>query len=357
MLKSLSIIVLLFLGFKTCQVSSTQVLPKVDAPPKEQMLRGLNFVAPPNAFESNPMNDVKAINADWIAVIPYGFTRLGEAKVYFDTNRQWWGERSEGARETIRLAQEADINVVLKPQVYVPRSWTGDLDFNSDAEWSSWEVDYTNYILTFVQIAEEMNVKVFCIGTEFKIGAKKREAYWRSLIDQVRKVYKGKLIYAANWDSYTDVPFWDALDFVGINAYFPLDNSKTPSVETLKEAWIPHKKSIRNFYNRHKKPIVFTEYGYLSVDGTAYNTWELESKVQSLPINEQAQANAIQALLETFWEEPYWHGGFIWKWFPQMKGGEGYNTRDYTPQDKIAQGVLTEWYAKPIFLERGVKAE
>lgn len=336
------------LGFKTCQVSPSRVMPKVDAPPKEQMLRGLNFVAPPDAFNTNPMTDVKAVNADWIAVIPYGFTRVGEPKVYFDTNRQWWGERSDGAKETIRLAKEAGVNVVLKPQVYVPGSWTGDLEFNSEKEWISWESDYTDYILTFVKIAAEMEVPVFCIGTEFKIGARKRETYWRGLIQQVRSIYQGKLIYAANWDEYPDVPFWDALDYAGINAYFPLDNSKTPSIENLKEAWIPYKKNIRNFYNKHKKPVVFTEYGYLSVDGTAYNTWELEGKVKSLPINEQAQANAIQALLETFWEEPYWYGGFIWKWFPHMQGGEGYNSRDYTPQGKMAQEVLKRLYAQPI---------
>jgi len=346
MLKSL-FTTLVFISFlKSCDQATVTSMPEVDAPPKTQMLKGLNFVAPPKSFTTNPMEEVKAVNANWIAVIPYGYTIIGESKVYFNTDRQWWGEKEAGVRATIKLAKEAGLNIVLKPQVYIPRSWPGDLDFETDQEWEAWEADYTNYITTFATIAAELDVPAFCIGTEFKRSVKKREQYWRGLIKKVRSIYTGQLIYAANWDEYMYVPFWDALDFVGINAYFPLSPEKTPSVESLKKAWMPHKKAIRNFYNKTKKPIVFTEYGYLSVDGCAYNTWELEGKVRQLDINEAAQANAITALLASFWDEPYWYGGFIWKWFPNMKGGEGYNNRDYTPQGKTGQKALREWYAK-----------
>ncbi len=45
---------------------------------------------------------------------------------------------------------------------------------------------------------------------------------WRELIGQVRAVYGGPLSYAANFDQVEQVGFWDALDAVGVNAYFPL---------------------------------------------------------------------------------------------------------------------------------------
>lgn len=346
MFKTLLSTLFLLAFFKSCDQAAQINMPEVDAPPKTQMLRGLSFVAPPNPFPTNPMEAVKEVNADWITVIPYGFVK--ESKVYFNTNRQWWGERDEGVKETIRLAKLAGINIVLKPQIYIPGSWTGDLDYRTNEEWEEWEAGYTDYIMTFLKIAAEYDVPVFCIGTEFKIGVKKREQYWRGLIKKARAIYKGQLIYASNWDEYMDVPFWDALDYVGINAYFPLISEKTPSIEALKKAWAPHQKAIRNFYNKVKKPIVFTEYGYLSVDGCAYNTWELESKVEQLSINEVAQANAIQAILETFWDEPYWYGGFIWKWFPNMRGGEGYNNRDYTPQGKKGHEILKNIYARKL---------
>ena len=60
-------------------------------------------------------------------------------------------------------------------------------------------------------MAEEEKVDIFCIGTELEKFIEHRPAYWRELIAEVRKVYKGKLTYAANWDEYKRVPFWDAL--------------------------------------------------------------------------------------------------------------------------------------------------
>ncbi|MEM8523527.1 MAG: hypothetical protein AAGG68_02730 [Bacteroidota bacterium] len=309
-------------------------------------MEGLTFVAPPRVFPDNPMPPINDVGADWIAVVPYGFTQVGDPNVYYGSDRQWWGERMEGVEETIRLAEEHDINVMLKPQVYVPGSWTGELDFEREGNWKSWEEGYEKYILLMAEVAEKQSVELFCIGTEFKIGVQKREAFWRDLIAKVRAIYSGKLVYAANWDAYPLIPFWDALDYVGINAYFPLLPDETPRVKNLKKEWQPIFEEIKTFQKEVDRPIIFTEFGYLSVDGCAFNTWELEAKVKSLPINEQAQANAYQALFETFWKEDWWQGGFLWKWFPNMEGGEGYNSHDYTPQGKMGRETLKEWYSE-----------
>ena len=305
---------------------------------------GLSFVAPPRGFSSGPMAAVQQIGADWIAVIPYAYTRRGDASVHFNSKRQWWGERPEGIIETIRLANAAGVKVMLKPQVYFPGSWPGDLDFENDSDWESWEKDYHDYIMSFVHIADSMEVPLFCVGTEFKVSEQKRAPFWRKLIKEIRSQYKGKLTYAANWDCYDKVSFWDELDYVGIDAYFPLVNEKTPSHKTLIKAWQKHLNDIRSFHKKTKKPILFTEFGYLSVDGCAHNTWELEARVRELPINEKAQANALNALFTIFSQEDYWAGGFLWKWFPNMEGHEGYPSSDYTPQGKIGEGVIQKWY-------------
>lgn len=307
---------------------------------------GLNFVAPPQPFSQNPMLPVKDIGANWIAVIPYAYTRPNEPHVHYNSARwQWWGERPEGCEKTVDLAKEQGLQVMLKPQVYVPGSWTGSLDY-SEEDWEKWETTYEAYILPFAKMAAEKDVELFCVGTEFKIGAVKRAAFWRALIQKIRQVYHGKLVYAANWDEYEEVPFWQDLDYIGINAYFPLLNEKTPSKKALVDAWSPIANRIKIFAEKHQRPVIFTEFGYLSVDGCAYQTWELEKKIHQLPINEQAQANALHALFETFWPQHYWAGGFLWKWFPNMAGHEGYPAKDYTPQGKIAEENLKHWYSK-----------
>ena len=56
------------------------------------------------------------------------------------------------------------------------------------------------------------------------LNARRRihDAEWRALIVQIRGVYGGPLSYAANFDQVHEVGFWDALDAIGVNAYYPL---------------------------------------------------------------------------------------------------------------------------------------
>jgi len=309
-------------------------------------MAGINFVAPPTPFSKNPMPAIEAVGINWIAVVPFAYTRLGEAKVRFDSDRQWWGERREGTIETVRLAKAAGFKVMIKPQVYIPGSWPGGLDFKTDKRWEAWEKDYEKYIMTFAAIADSMDVELFCVGTEFKFSEQKREQFWRQLIKKVRAQFKGKLVYASNWDSYMDVPFWDALDYIGIDAYFPLVDKKDPSIEEIKKEWHKYFKAIKKLHLKTNRPVLFTEYGYLSVDRCTYNNWELEKDLRRHPINEQAQANALDALHAIFWEEPFYHGGFIWKWFPNLEDSRRSRSRGYTPQGKIGEEVLKKWYLR-----------
>jgi hypothetical protein len=312
---------------------------------KQAIMRGLSFVAPPDPFPTNPFPAVQAVGADWIAVIPFAYTRLGTPEVFYNQQKwQWWGERPEGCRETIQKAQAAGLKIMLKPQVYIPGGWPGGLDFEDEASWQAWEQSYEQYLLQFAIIAEELQVELLCIGTEFKLSSTKRPGFWRQLIEKVRDQYSGQLTYAANWDEYQAIEFWDELDYIGVDAYFPLVKVETPSVKSLIKAWKSPKREMQAVALQFKKPILFTEYGYLSVDGCTYNNWELEGEINSLNINEQAQANALEALFQAFWQEPYWQGGFLWKWFPNGEGHEGYAHKDYTPQGKMAEQTLKNWY-------------
>jgi len=317
------------------------------APPvfQEEKMNGLTFVAPPEPFPSDPMPAVKDVGASWIAVVPYAFTRMGVPNVRFnESGSHWWGERPEGVRETIRKAHQAGIKVMLKPQVYVPGGWTGALDFSSDADWEAWESTYRYYILYFAELAQAEQADLFCIGTEFNRAISKRPAYWHDLIQKIKEKYQGKLTYSANWDDWDRVPFWADLDYIGLGGYFPLVEAKTPTVEALKTAWRPIKARIAQFSADQHRPVLFTEFGYMSVDSCGWRNWELERGINDRSINEQAQANCYEALFATFRPEPWWAGGFLWKWFPNMRGHEGYPERDYTPQGKLGAATLRKWY-------------
>ncbi len=332
-----------FCSFLFCHVQC-QTAKRLNVSDK---IKGLTLVAPREPFKNEPMTEVKSVNAEWIAIVPYGFTRQGTPSVRYDgTGRQHWGELYEGIKVTIDSAHKAGLKVMLKPQIWVGGGWIGGLDFATDTEWTQWEKDYEKYILPFAKIADSMKVDLLCLGTEVKISATKRPAFWRDLIKKTRDIYKGKLVYAANWDEYNLVTFWNDLDYIGIDAYFSLVPKATPSVSELEKAWAPHINAVRSFQKKQNKPVLFTEFGYMPIDSCTYQSWEIEKRRKNMAINEVSQANAIDALFTVFWKENWWAGGFLWKWFPEVKATEGTQIKDYSPQGKKAIGVLQKWYEK-----------
>jgi hypothetical protein len=313
----------------------------------DRKIAGLTMVAPPRPFPTDPMPQIQLVGAGWIAAVPYAFTRPGEANVHYhaDGGGQWWGETPAGTAETILTAHRSGIKVMLKPQVYIPGGWTGALDFGTDQEWEQWEAGYTQYIMHMALIADTTHADLFCIGTEFNNAINKRTNYWRKLIVQIKTRYHGKLVYSSNWDDWESVPFWNDLDYIGLGGYFPLIEAETPTVEALCEAWRPIRDRLKKFSQQQNRPVLFTEFGYLSVSNCGWRNWELENGIKSRPINEQAQANCFDALFSTFFTESWWAGGFLWKWFPNGQGHEGYPERDYTPQGKLSETIIKKWYS------------
>lgn len=340
------LIFLLFSLLAGCKETEIPASTKASIPVvhKAEKIKGVSFVAPPRPFTADPMPVLNELGSNWVAVIPYAFTRQEvPALLYNHHNKQWWGERPEGIQKTIELARQNNLKVMLKPQVWIPRGWTGTLAFEAD-EWKNWEAGYEEYILTFAKMAETMDVELFCVGTEFRNHIEKRPDFWHQLIKKVREVYSGNITYAANWDDYQKVPFWDKLDFIGLNSYFPLVNKPTATTEEIQSAWQQWLNEIESFMSGQSTPLLFTEYGYLSVDNCTWKTWELEANIHHHAINQQAQAHAYQALYNVFWDKPWWAGGFLWKWFPEMKGHEGYPDKDYTPQGKKAEVIIKDWF-------------
>lgn len=332
---------------KTQTISDSNQSAKPPGQPYDSVtIKGLSFVAPPDPFETNPFLPVKNIGAGWISVIPYGFTMPGKTEVRYGSSWQWWGERPEGIVETIRQAHANCLKVMLKPQIYYPGSWPGDMSFKTEKEWQNWELSYKKFMAGFIQIADSMKVDMLCIGTEFAQSTKNRNDFWVDFIKEIRQHYHGKLTYASNWDEYNHVQFWNDLDFIGINTYFSLNDAQTPEINDLVIAWQPLCTKMEALHNTTGKPVLFTEYGYLSVDGCCNKTWEIEKNIDRLKVNQQGQANALEALYRVFTPKPWWKGGFLWKWFPEMKGHEGYPEKDYTPQGKLSENIVKKWFLK-----------
>lgn len=331
-----------------CNKKADTASVQCDAPLQKGLLapstiKGMSLVAPRHPWVNDPLVEMTPVNINWVALLPYRSFEIDRPRINFEPNT-WWGETVAGISESVRLARAQNIKVMIKPQLWSRDLWVGAIDYATQAEWDSFHLDYTRFICEWAQVADSLNADLFCIGTEVKNSAIHHPTYWQGLIDSIRQIYSGPLTYAPNWDEYNLITFWDKLDYIGIDAYFPLLEDKTPTVCALKEAWKPVVQQIERVQQQYNKPVLFTEWGYLTLDGCTWETWVLEKDRGSVNINQQAQANACQALLETFGEKPWWAGGFQWKWYPDLLLSTRTYADDYSPQNKLASQVLQELY-------------
>ncbi len=307
-------------------------------------INGVNFVSSREPMQPNDALSVKSLGSNYIAIIPYAFVPGNVPKVIFDVPQQWYGERVEGSIQMINTAKTQDLKIMLKPHLWVRGDgWAGDLQMENETDWQKWEKEFSKYVMTYAHIADSLDVEIFCIATECRQVVKQRPEFWLQLIKDVRQVYDGKLTYAANWDNFQNVSFWDQLDYIGIDAYFPISSEQTPNPETLMKGWKPIKSDLKSLVNTYKKPLLFTEFGYQSIDFTASEHWNIDNNGA---VNLKGQENAYYALMESFWNESWFAGGFLWKWFPNHEVAGGHSNKRYTPQNKPAEQLVRRIYSQ-----------
>lgn len=309
-----------------------------------EKINGVSFVALRDSIGPAQVEPVIAIHAGYASLMPFGFLETPEStQVVFNTSRQWFGERAEGIRQYAKALHAKGVRIMIKPHLWIGHGYfTGDLMMADEAGWEALEVSYRAYILYYAELAEAVGAELFCVGNELYGFAGGRPEFFRRLIAEVRGVYKGKVTYAENWDKYEKITFWDALDMIGVNAYFPLSHNRTPEVQVLAEAWVPYKEALRSCALKFRKPVLFTEFGYRSMDYNARSPWDSSRDIAT--VNHGAQVNALQALGSEIWTEKWFAGGFLWKWFPFHDRAGGMDNNRFTVQNKPAQEVIRSLY-------------
>jgi hypothetical protein len=319
-------------------------------------LRGVSWVAG-DSITTAELAPLLRDHITWIAQMPFGW-QADAAAPAIRTNtarpvgrRGLWGESDAGLIYTARLARQHGIRTLLKPHLWVRGrgAWPGDINMTTTTDWDAWFASYSVFILHYAALAEANHFEGLCIGTELLHATEPaHEKAWRSLIKAIRKTYHGPLTYAANWSGeYEQIHFWDALDYVGIQAYFPLSTAASPPLDTLLRGWQPHLQKLAKWQKKIRKPIVFTEVGYKTTSDAAAKPWEWPERLATTVPDEATQARCYEALFRACWGQPWLKGMFIWKWYPGLAAdGPARHHADFTPQHKPAEAVLAQWYAQ-----------
>jgi len=341
----LSVIAVFFAGGMACVFGGC-----APAKPKIEWQKGMCYAtwtkekySSPEADES--LAELAKTGTKWVAVMTTWYQEACHTTRIFPTEKT---PSDASVIHAIEKIHSLGMKVMLKPHLDLidtaGGSWRGEIACAPD-DWNKWFESYRDFMLHYAVIAKEHNVELFCIGTELTSVATIKEDMWKNkIIAPVKDVYKGLLTYAANWnEEFMQVKFWDLLDYVGIDAYFPLSENDRPTLDELKKGWENWVKEVEDFQKKVNKPIIFPELGYCSVKGTARTPWEEIGRGEP---DLELQADCYRAFFETFWDKKWFYGIYWWKWGTDVRFG-GPSNKGFSIQNKPAVDVVAEWYKKP----------
>ena len=303
----------------------------------------------PTSFEA-----LKTNNVEWITLVPFLSQASYDTPSLEKSRARDTLRRQKRWRETLEQSSVYGFNVMLKPHVWLSNTdngvWRSDINMSTQDKWDLWFQDYTAHILYYAAMAESFNIKLFCIGTELHTSVLEQPEHWQQLIAKVRKIYSGKLTYAANWNQeIKDIPFWDALDFIGIQAYYPIAENENPELPELENGWKQHMSTLEALHLKHNKPILFTELGYKSTTDAGIKPWEWNTLGNRFhkKISKRTQALCYQAFFNTVWKESWLEGVHFWEWQSRITDTDG-NNNAFLVQGKPALNVVAKEFKKVI---------
>ena len=294
---------------------------------------------------------LKAVGVTHITLIQFGFQReMEEPVINMRPDARWYSESDRGAREFARTADSLEMGIIIKPHLWLGRynvegQSRSAIGYADEAEWQAWEAQYSELIMHYAQLAQEIRAYMLVIGTELARAARERPMFWKELIREVRQVYGGRLTYAANWwDEYEHVSFWEDLDAIGIQGYFELSESPDPGLDELEKGWAAHKSDLQDLAEETGKPVLFTEIGYRNVPDAAAKPWRWPSRdeIGRTEPADSLQARLYESFFQNLWNEPWFDGAILWKYTGDRDRRRNY--LDFSPQGKPAEEVIRRWF-------------
>lgn len=304
-----------------------------DSPyPKIFFQKGVNFTAEfPDIYASEGARRMLETLPDYgvnaVALVPYGWSRRNSPLVHLAGGGSW--ESDEGLEEMSRVAHARGMKVLLKPGLWVEGGYGGDLKFASPEDRAQWFEQYGLFLEHYARLAKRIHADLFSVGGEFPKLAP-YDAEWRKLIALAREFYPGPLVYAANFDEeFENIKFWDALDYIGLQEYYPLPDDFSTEVIVQK---------VEAIARKFERPVIFTEAGFPSRRAPNRQPWNDSSG----KVSPDDQARCYEAVLRAFYEKPWFQGVYWWK--VGTNGFGGPEDGSHTPWGKPAMKVVRRWY-------------
>lgn len=291
--------------------------------------------------------ELKSFHCNWIAL---AFTAWQDeyysTNIYYDYKYTMTDEDIECA---VNHAHELGMKVCLKPVVNVKSGvWRGHIAFPNDESgeryWNQWFDSYLRFLLHYAKIAEKLKCEMLCVGCEY-INADRRTSDWLHIIEEVRKVYHGPIVYNSNHGYEQNVQWFDQTDYIGTSAYYGVGTKHDVSLEGMRKRWKECKASMARLYEEYHKKIIFMEAGCMSGKNCSLKPWTYQSDLYEF--DETEQANFYLSLLEEFWNEPWFAGVFWWDWTTNFSTlQEQISKVNFSIYGKKSGEIVKDWFNK-----------
>lgn len=279
---------------------------------------------------------------NWVSITPFGRVwDLQSTEILMDFEAPYEENRS-AIRSFVAQAHERGIRVLVIPHLWVETGgWRGEMDPGGAAEWAAYRASYRGFVTAWARDAAAAGADAFSVGVECKSWSGRFGAFWHALIEDVRAIFPGLLTYSANWDEVDGVLFWDQLDLIGINAFYPLADHDGATFEEYVRGAETARDRVAEEARILDMPVLFVEVGYTTREDAAVQPWLWPDGMENVVVSEREQARALQASWTAFLPEPWFAGFFVWRYYADLDDVSQEALWGFSPHAKLAERTLT----------------
>ena len=282
---------------------------------------------------------IASLNANAVAIIPYTFMRNPKMAAPIPIAQRAGQENDEASVRSHYDAQQLGMTTLLKPQIWLHKSWPGEIEMDSPEKWNTFFRYYTNWITHYALLAEIHQFDILCVGVEMTETALQKPDEWRKLIRKIRTIYHGPITYCSNWGKeFEELTFWQDLDYIGISCYYPFTNKEKISEKNLSASFSNILKILKKVKQKNQRPLLLTEIGFRNIT----HPWTLpHAEADGRPENPAHQEVAYRTVLQSLENADFISGIFWWK-YPANLNYQNQNA--FTPLGLPAETTIKRFF-------------